>query len=590
LLRELLAVSGYAMHERTADHCPVRRVAWLAQAPLQSRDKYDLAQRRIGVVHPEPGAADALAEALRARGAQVIVLSLGETGLSRAEALDPDVVVVQPERFLPEGSAVVGALWQHAWLCWTPVLFVPSESLGSGSAGARAPDVRELAVGIHTLCADYDLALRRARRREPFQLALAQLGPVRTLRAMLDSQSSLRLRIETPQRTYELDVGEGLLIGASSQRGTSQEELLGVHALTSLLASTRGQVSVRPVAHPALTNIMAPLEAMLLSECKAPPLADPAAERGASQPSTAPGRYQSTLVGIPVPLLRLPADNSDGARARPIPLAELGALSDPGLHAEEEQEDASPTSAFSVSALPPRLSSGPEQTVGGLSARSPQRNEQATSQLGALLIAHRNKLAIGMAVVAVLAFALAALPVAERTHDALPAPRPPVPAQVASQATQRSVREEAEQGPAQQAADAKRVALSAFAEEQSSVESRRALTARAGKLVLKGHRLRRRGRLRAAHDAYRSALEVLPGFPRALAGLTEVYLAQRDHVKALETAQQLLEKRPRFADDQRLLGDVYMLAGRAEDALSAWMRGARQGSAVARARLKKHRA
>src|SRR6185295_17901954 len=97
-LRELLAECGYSLHGRDLEEWPSRRVAWLSPTQVSPRDKHDLTQRRLAVVHPDPGAADALAEALRARGAQVIVLSLGETGLDRAEALDPDAVILQPER------------------------------------------------------------------------------------------------------------------------------------------------------------------------------------------------------------------------------------------------------------------------------------------------------------------------------------------------------------------------------------------------------------------------------------------------------------------------------------------------------------
>lgn len=298
------------MRDRCHDDSPTRRVAWLAPAALQARDKYDLTQRRIGVVHPDPGAADALAETLRARGAQVIVLSLGETGLERAEALDPDVVLVKPEHFAQDSWSVVAALWQHPWLCWTPILFVPAERLGS--AGASAPDVRELTVGIQTLCADYELSLRRARRKEQFQLRLEQLGPVRTLRALLESQSSLRVSIETAQRTYALDLGEGLLIGANAvpPRSGRGDELLGVHALQALLASTGGQVSVRSVAQPALTNIMAPLEVLLLSERQTPPLIDVPAPRESAPHALVDGVDRSSPMAMAVPalLLRIPPE------------------------------------------------------------------------------------------------------------------------------------------------------------------------------------------------------------------------------------------------------------------------------------------
>jgi CheY-like chemotaxis protein len=417
VLRDLLAECGYALHGRDLDEWPARRVAWLWPAPLSARDKYDLTQRRLAVVHPDPGAADALAEALRARGAQVIVLSLGETGLDRAEALDPDAVIMQPERFWPAGRSVVNALWQHPWLRWTPVLFVPAERLGSASASA--PDVRELAQGLRTLSAAYDQCSRRARGQDPFELRLCQLGPVRTLRALLESGSALRLRLEAPQRVYELDLGEGLVIGArvAIQRGPRWEELLGVHAVKSLLARMDGHVQVTRVAHPALANIMAPLEALLLSG----PQAQPAAAAGKSPAALAGPRAQATLVGMPAPMLQLPAPQA--AAAAEAPAIERGDLERAdAMESDGEDDDASPTRTFQHS-LRPLPAAVAEATLRVAPAPSARRRWRA------LASAHAGKLLLAVALFsggAVWAAARATLPVAVRIPPSAAPTAPPV--------------------------------------------------------------------------------------------------------------------------------------------------------------------
>jgi tetratricopeptide (TPR) repeat protein len=131
--------------------------------------------------------------------------------------------------------------------------------------------------------------------------------------------------------------------------------------------------------------------------------------------------------------------------------------------------------------------------------------------------------------------------------------------------------------------------LAAAAEptERAPKEARaKAQPARAKQLALKGHRLRKVGRLRAARQAYQAALVAQPGMPPALAGLVELQLAQHDAAQALETVQELLKHR-QSPDDLRLLGDVSMLAGRREQALAAYHRAAARGNATARARLKR---
>jgi tetratricopeptide (TPR) repeat protein/CheY-like chemotaxis protein len=568
-LRELLAECGYSLHGRDLDDWPARRVAWLAPAPVQARDKCDLSQRRLAVVHPDPGSADALAEALRARGAQVVVLSVGETGLERAEALDPDAVIVQPERFWPAGRTVINALWQHPWLRWTPVLFVPAERLGSASASA--PDVRELTLGLRTLCATYDLCARRAARKERFELQLSQLGPVRTLRALLESRCSLRLRLEAPERVYEIDLGEGLVIGGrvSVQREGDWEELLGVHAVKSLLARMDGRVHVTPVERPALANIMAPLEAVLLSGHEEQ--ASAAAQRSDAGLS-ALRRVQATLHGMPAPLLQARA--SQAARAGGGPTSELAEL----RRARSEQpadacDDASPTRAFPASLRPaPAPTGDPEPSVPPLQVLQGRGH--------AFVRAYWRKLALVAALL--MASALLAWPAAQR------APRPPPPLPVPGEA---SVSSPVHSQPAPladpQAAspvDAIEVAPVPAVPEPSEA---RALAARANTLVLKGHRLRKVGRLRAARVAYHAALEAQPGMPRALAGLVELRLLQRDPAQALEIVQELLKHR-HTPDDLRLFGDVLLLSGRREEALAVYRGAAARGNASARARLKKH--
>src|SRR5689334_15839541 len=96
-LTQVMSSLGCLVSDRSEGVWPAQRVSWLSQVSAAARVHRSLGGRRIAVIHPDPGASDALAEALRARGAQVVVLSLGEAGLDRAEALDPEVIVMQPD-------------------------------------------------------------------------------------------------------------------------------------------------------------------------------------------------------------------------------------------------------------------------------------------------------------------------------------------------------------------------------------------------------------------------------------------------------------------------------------------------------------
>jgi tetratricopeptide (TPR) repeat protein len=232
--------------------------------------------------------------------------------------------------------------------------------------------------------------------------------------------------------------------------------------------------------------------------------------------------------------------------------------------------------------LPPRVSIVPPE-VGPQLERPPaavSERRAATNQ--AFWWTQRRKLGSALALALVLTLAIWAWPNAERARLFAP------PA--ATGASAREV-QPSTLGPALAEASAPEqpVVAPPAAEPDAQASAHKQALARAGKLVLQGNRLRKRGKLRAAHDSYQRSLALLPDFPRALSGMTQLYLAQHEPAQALETVQALLRVRPRFPDDQRLLGDVYMAAGQPDDARAAWRRAASQGNALARARLRKYR-
>jgi hypothetical protein len=109
---------------------------------------------------------------------------------------------------------------------------------------------------------------------------------------------------------------------------------------------------------------------------------------------------------------------------------------------------------------------------------------------------------------------------------------------------------------------------------------------RADGLVAQASALRKRRKLEPAVRKYQAALAAFPGHPRALYGLVQVSIQKRDGKQAVQLAQELVRVKPDQVSYLVLLGDAYKAAGKSKDARETWQSAARQGSAVARKRLR----
>ncbi len=142
------------------------------------------------------------------------------------------------------------------------------------------------------------------------------------------------------------------------------------------------------------------------------------------------------------------------------------------------------------------------------------------------------------------------------------------------------------------AAEPSEAAAEAQVGEESEGEldaTKKVAAAKADKLVDEGHALRKKGKLRPARTKYRAALGVYPGYPRAVAGLLQLALQQRDAKQAVSLATQLVQQRPSQLSYQVMLGDAYKLQGKTAQAREVWQAAAAKGSSEARARLRKLR-
>ena len=218
----------------------------------------DLPRSRLLLIEQNPARADLLAQGLRAHGARVAVADGLGRGLELARELTPDVVVV-------DGSAVDGwalealrKIRRDPALRWASLLLVEASRLWRDE---RRPDVAMLAASIESLMrADREL-VRRLLVEPEVGTRLEVLGPVRTLRALAETKIGLRIRVQHPRVIVEVDLSDGIIVGASARLPNAQSMAAeGPAALATLLALSSGRVQVERAEAPRSANIMSPVD------------------------------------------------------------------------------------------------------------------------------------------------------------------------------------------------------------------------------------------------------------------------------------------------------------------------------------------
>lgn len=242
---------------------------------------------RLLLMDDDPARADGLAQALRAHGALVGVTEASARGLRRARGLDPAVIILDASTIEGAGFEAVRKIRRDPRLRWAGLLVAPWDEIWP--KGAASPDVEELAGRIAPLV-EHDRALRtRAADGAAFDTRLELTGPSRMLRVLANLEGTRHLSVRGAQATLELDVGDGLVIGATGKVGDREVE--GTGALSVLLALSAGRVHVERRTHPATATVMTPVDQALdaaARSVKAGPSKPPApllSEPPASEPS-----------------------------------------------------------------------------------------------------------------------------------------------------------------------------------------------------------------------------------------------------------------------------------------------------------------
>ncbi len=264
-----------------------------------------LSGRRFLLIEKSPTRADDLVQALRECGALVVVIDGEGDGVARARAVDPDVAIVDERGVGGWAAGALRAIRRDARLKWASLLVVRGEELFP--EGRPGPDVNWLAAAIRPLIAGEEMIAARVASDAPFDLRLETAGPVRLLRALSRTGRTLHVIARSPRATVEVDLAEGLVVGAVG-RLEGGVEIAGAVAIAALLALGAARVSVSRRAAPSVANIMAPVDdAIAAADHESPPLLP-----SLPPPSLAPPDHRDT---------KLPPDSkapSGGVDAREL--------------------------------------------------------------------------------------------------------------------------------------------------------------------------------------------------------------------------------------------------------------------------------
>jgi DNA-binding response OmpR family regulator len=215
---------------------------------------------RIILVDSDASRADTLAQELRSRGSVVAVADPSARGIERARGLDPQVVIVDQAGIDGTGFEVVRAIRRDVRLRWAAMLVAPWAEIWPEHAAT--PDLAELAQRLAPLVT-HDRELRtRATTETKFDARLEITGPSRMLRVLASLQGPFHVVVQSRKASVEVDVAEGLVVGARATRSAG-EPIEGTRALAALLVMASARVTVEKRPNPSTANVMAPIEEAL---------------------------------------------------------------------------------------------------------------------------------------------------------------------------------------------------------------------------------------------------------------------------------------------------------------------------------------
>ncbi|MEZ4339281.1 MAG: tetratricopeptide repeat protein [Sandaracinaceae bacterium] len=254
-IRPLIAdVKGGALRYEFHESPSVRLSSFDVLDEGEEGAAHELVGRRVLLIERNPARSDLLTQALRAEGALVAVVDGAGSGLDLARDLMPEVVLIDGRGVEGWAREAMRAIRHDPWLRWASLLVVDEGRLW---ANPRRPDLTMLAPRILSLtAADRDVA-SRASSRPTMMARLDLIGPIRLLRALTETGLGLRLSVQHPRARVEVDLADGLVVGATARIPGEREVVEGPSALATLVGLGSGRAQITHEDAPRTANVMA---------------------------------------------------------------------------------------------------------------------------------------------------------------------------------------------------------------------------------------------------------------------------------------------------------------------------------------------
>lgn len=251
-------------------------------------------ERRIVIVEKSPARADDLVVALRERGAHVVVIDGEGTGLVKARAIDPDVILVDVSGVGGWAGQAMQLIRNDSRLRWAALLVTRGEELWR--ANTPEPDIARLAAGMLPLVEPDESLMERVRDgKTAIDVRLETTGPTRLLRAVARAGVTVHATVRHRRATIEIDFAQGLIVGArgevaSETPGSPPSKVEGTAALAVWLGIGSGRVRIERREAPSVANVMSPVDDAIAAADRETPLLAPSIPPPAGPPSLGPPR------------------------------------------------------------------------------------------------------------------------------------------------------------------------------------------------------------------------------------------------------------------------------------------------------------
>ncbi len=173
---------------------------------------HGVAGMRILLADDDVARADAIAQEIRERGAEVVMTDLAGTRLERARSFDPAALVIDEKALSGHGYPLVRRMRDDVRLRWAFLLVVKWDEIWE--AGDHGPIVDSLIMRLAKLGGAERELRERAHSGDGFDARLEFVGPARFLRAIGTGGQRLRLTIQGRRGNARVDVSDDLVAGA----------------------------------------------------------------------------------------------------------------------------------------------------------------------------------------------------------------------------------------------------------------------------------------------------------------------------------------------------------------------------------------